>query len=744
MYMKRFVSLLLTLSLLCGFVYAAPEAFQIADVYVMEGDVRIPTQAVNGKCCLFLPPTMSAEAAPLRFDVNRDSVLYSVRGDKGAVGTTDGASLDLTALCSEAPYCITVQALSGESRAEISLYVVPTSGTSAMFLTSEDPVNKGREWVEASPTKDNKAKGEMLLVNELGETVYDGALTQIKGRGNSTWLADKKPYQIKLSEKADLLETGKDENASKTWVLLTNHSDESLLRSKLVYDLSVAMGMQPGIECRMVDLFYDGEYRGVYLLCEKVEIGSGRVNISDLEGEFEDANPDIDFDALTTAVGKTENGASYVYCPDLKNPEDLTGGYLLEIDTPVRAQAEKCYLVTTRNTHVVVKSPEFGSKEAMAYIASCYQEFEDTLYNAGVHPTNGKILSDYINIDSLAQCYLINELTKNPDSYRTSCYFYKDAASDILTAGPVWDYDLSFGIGWGEFVNSCADPEGYFALLSGFGKALYAVPSVRVAARELWCNTLSKLVTETTLPSLAEARQALALSANANAMIWNRSISSWEASCDALYSYIQTRNAWLTGALSQWNADSAESVEIYHDVADGAWYYDSVISATNYGLMTGMGYSIFQPDGTGTRAQTAQVLYEMAKGTAPAYRAVFSDVPAGEWYTNAVLWAQENGVASGYEDGTFCPNREITRQEMISLLYRYLGSPKVAENALADFADKDAVAPWAAEAMNWAVSVGVVYGYEDQTLRPLNTVTRAELAALIVRYYEQFISIPEK
>ncbi len=738
--MKRAVTLLLVLSLLCGFVYAAPDALQIEDVYVMEGDVRIPTQAVNGKRCLFLPPTVTAEAVPLQFEVNRESVLYSVRGDKGAVGTTNGAAVNLTELCSEAPYRITVLALSGEERAEISLYVVPTNGISAMYLTSEDPVNKGREWVEASPTKDNKAKGEMLLVNEMGETVYDGALTQIKGRGNSTWLADKKPYQIKLEKKADLLETGREENASKTWVLLTNHSDESLIRSQLVYNLSVAMGMQPGIECRMVDLFYDGEYRGVYLLCEKVEIGDGRVNINDLEGDFEDANPDVDFDALSTATGKTENGASYVYCPELKNPEDLTGGYLLEIDTPGRAQLEKCYLVTTRNTHVVVKSPEFGSKEAMEYIATCYQEFEDTLYNAGVHPTNGKVLSDYINVDSLAQCYLINELAKNPDSYRTSCYFYKDAGSDILMAGPVWDYDLSFGIGWGEFVDSCADPEGYFSLLSDFGKALYAIPSFRVAARDIWCNTLSRLVAEVTLPSLSELSQALAPSAYANGMIWERSYSRWESSCNALYHYISTRSAWLTQTLSQWNADSAEPIETYHDVSPGAWYYEAVISATRYGLMSGMGYSVFQPEGKGTRAQTAQVLYGMAKGTAPAYSAVFTDVPAGEWYTNAVLWAQENGIVSGYGDGTFCPNREITRQEMVSLLYRYLGSPAVKEDALSDFADKDAVAPWAREAMNWAASVGVVYGYEDQTLRPNNTVTRAELAAFIVRYYEQFVS----
>ena len=126
-----------------------------------------------------------------------------------------------------------------------------------------------------------------------------------------------------------------------------------------------------------MNLYYDGEYRGAYLLSEKVEINKGRVDIHKLEEDFETANPDVtDFDALSVATDVTANGAAYVYCEGLNTPADYSGGYLLEMDTKPRAEAEKCYFRTKRNQYVVVKSPEFCSKDAMAYIAGYYQEYE--------------------------------------------------------------------------------------------------------------------------------------------------------------------------------------------------------------------------------------------------------------------------------------------------------------------------------------------------------------------------------
>lgn len=741
--MKRLISIFLVFSILCSVsVSAAPEALTIEGVYVIANETtRVSSRIIDGEAYLFLPPTTDLNAVTLHYSLSVSGALLSVKGAKAASAAASGTPIDLISLCGdESPYRLTVFASCDGQETSMEVTLVPTNGIAAMYLVSEDPINEGREWVEASPTKDNKAKGTMLLVNETGKTVYDGALTQIKGRGNSTWLADKKPYQIKLEEKTDLLETGKDENRSKTWVLLTNHSDAALLRNQIVYDLSVSMGMQPAIECRAVNLYYDGEYRGAYLLCEKVEIGSGRVDISDLEGDFEESNPDIDFDTLSTQIGTTANGASYIYCPDLKTPENYTEGYLLEMDTAVRAQAEKCYFITTRGNYIVVKSPEFCSKEAMDYIATYYQEFEDTVYNEGVHPTNGKTLSDYASIEALAQCYIVNELTKNPDSYRTSAYFYKD--SDLLNAGPIWDYDLSFGYGWGDYIAPCANPEEYFTLRSAFGEALYHIPAFRESVRTLYFDIVAPLITGTLLPSLPDYQASMQASAYANNLVWGRSTSAWGSACNDLTNYITTRSAWLSSAFSTWNAESYEPLNVYLDVSEESWYYEAALAAREYGLMNGMNFSIFSPAGLSTRGQTAKVLFEMSGAEAPAYSQVFPDVSDGVWYTPAILWAQENGVVKGYGDGSFRPNAQISRQELVVLLYRFLGEPTVEEDALSRFTDAGNVMDYARDAMTWAVSVGIVEGYTDNTLRPRQTVTRAELAALMVRYYEQFVLTP--
>ncbi len=739
--MKRIISLILCLCILGSIaVVAAHEALQIQGVSltVSEG-YRVNSRKISGNHYLFLTDHENITALPLEYQVSDPEATLTLTGTSNSATVVSGEPVDLTALCGKAgPYYLVLSAKKGETEATFLFEVKVMEGLGAMYLRSEDPVNQGRPWVESSPDKSNAAKGNMRFVNAAGKTVYDGALTQIKGRGNSTWLAEKKPYQIKLSDKTDLLETGDSKNASKTWVLLTNHSDPTLLRSQLVYDLAVALSMNPGIQCKSVNLYYDGEYRGVYLLCEKVEVGSGRVDIEDMEDAFEDANPDIDFDSLPTAQSKTANGANYVYCPDLKTPEVLTGGYLLEIDTAVRATAEKCYFITARGTHVVVKNPEFCSKEAMDYIASLYQDFESTLFNGGVHPTQGHDISKYIDLTSMAQCYLINEFSKNPDSYRTSAYFYKDAEG-IFMGGPVWDYDLSFGIGWGEYVEDCSKPEGFFTLQTAYANAMYEIPAFRAEVRRLYEEQFYPLVKLELLPSLRTRMKEILSSAEANNLVWKRDPAAWEGQCEALKNYISTRCEWLYSEFSRWNTETYVPTETYKDVDLRAWYHTDIMKATNYNLMSGMGHRTFAPEGLSTRAQAAQVLFSMSKEISPAYTPVFKDVSGNKWYTPAVMWAHSRGVIKGYNDGTFAPDKNISRQDLVVLLYRYLGEPAVDNSALDGFSDKNSVQVYARNAMRWAVSNGIVKGYQDNTLRPEKTITRAELATIMVRYYEKYI-----
>ena len=224
-------------------------------------NTRIGVQTVQEKNVMILPSTALPEAVPLFFDFP-DSVEVSVRSGLKSTPVKSGDTLDLTSLCRSGKCKITLKATedSKTSRFQVTLYF--TDHISSMYLVSDDPENKGRLWVESSLDKSNKATGSMILQNEDGSVVYDDALTQIKGRGNSTWELDKKPYQIKLSEKTDLLQTGNKDNRSKTWVLLANYNDSSSLRNSLMYNMGLELGMDFCMENNWVNLYYDGEYRG--------------------------------------------------------------------------------------------------------------------------------------------------------------------------------------------------------------------------------------------------------------------------------------------------------------------------------------------------------------------------------------------------------------------------------------------------------------------------------------------------
>ena len=399
---------LLCLLLACLTIGVNAKELQFSNFYAYaEADntaTRINATVVGDTTYLILPGGKTASQVPLYFSLTDPDAAVSAAGTSSATGLQSGQALDLPALCggTRTQYTITLRAKSGSDTAVQKIVFQTTEGVSALFLTSDDPVNQGRAWVEASEDKSNKATGSMILLDETGSTVNAGKLKQIKGRGNSTWKGAKKPYQIKLDKKADLLSSGDAANSNKTWVLLANYFDPSLLRNSLAFDLAGAMQMDPALQYRPVSLYYDGEYRGAYQLSEKVEIASGRVDITDLEKLNEEANAAIDdLATLPLAQATTANGATYRYTTGMQSPADITGGYLLEMDFATRAQAELCYFVTKRGYYVVVKRPECCSQAEMDYIASYYQTYEDILFTG--QPQNGKTLQDYIDLTSAAQ-----------------------------------------------------------------------------------------------------------------------------------------------------------------------------------------------------------------------------------------------------------------------------------------------------------------------------------------------------
>lgn len=323
-----------------------------------------------------------------------------------------------------------------------SVHVLSSANIRTLSIMSDDPVKEGRYWVESSPTHDNKASGSMLLVTEEGEVIYDGDLTQIKGRGNSTWMQDKKPYQIKLSKKTSLID-GSKENKSKTWVLLSNLTDASLVRDYITKKLARSLGIGDTPDCEFVDLYYDGEYRGTYQLSEKVQIDDGRIEIHDLEKENEDLNGNTSEHPIAQDTNKF--GFTFQYVTGMIDPDDISGGYLIEMDNG-HYKRERSWFETSAG-FFVVKSPEDASHGEVKYISELVQRAINEAQRA-----DGDIAA-FFDVESLVKLTLINELSKNPDYLRwSSTYFYKDKGEDsLIITGPAWDFDLSFG---------CCKPNG--------------------------------------------------------------------------------------------------------------------------------------------------------------------------------------------------------------------------------------------------------------------------------------------
>lgn len=175
----------------------------------------------------------------------------------------------------------------------------------------------------------------------------------------------------------------------------------------------------------------------------------------------------------------------------------------------------------------------------------------------------------------------------------------------------------------------------------------------------------------------------------------------------------------------------------YNDVTAGDWFTPDVIYVTLTGLMNGTGDG-FSPNNNINRAQLVTVLYRMAGEPEVTGENPFTDVPDGQWYTDAVLWAAENGITEGTSETTFSPNSALSREDMATLLYRFADfeteEPIEVTGDLSGYTDADLVADYAVNAMTWAVGEGVISGIGNNTLAPDNTASRAQMATVLTRY----------
>ena len=173
----------------------------------------------------------------------------------------------------------------------------------------------------------------------------------------------------------------------------------------------------------------------------------------------------------------------------------------------------------------------------------------------------------------------------------------------------------------------------------------------------------------------------------------------------------------------------------FTDVPATHWAYTAVEKASEAGLMNGYGGTLFGQNDPITRGQMVQILYNYY-GEDCGTNSGFSDVPASAWYAKAVTWASKKGVVSGYSNGTFGPDNQLTREQMVTILYNVADKPETNPSAISQYSDYHQVASYAADGFAWAVSNKVVSGTSSTTLSPRGTATRAQVAVILVRYLE--------
>jgi len=167
-------------------------------------------------------------------------------------------------------------------------------------------------------------------------------------------------------------------------------------------------------------------------------------------------------------------------------------------------------------------------------------------------------------------------------------------------------------------------------------------------------------------------------------------------------------------------------------VAVTRWSYEAILQAYEWGLINGMSPTRFDPAGSATRGQLATMLYRLSGSPKVTGSSTFTDLTM-QYYRDPIAWAQQNGVINGVGQNRFAPETAVTRQDMITMLYRLSGEPET-KGDLSGFQDADKVAGYAKKAVVWAVENDILKGSNDSKIMPRNNATREQVATFLVRY----------
>ena len=317
----------------------------------------------------------------------------------------------------------------------------------------------------------------------------ENSFIKVRGR-SSNFASPKKSFRIKFASKQKILDI---KGKEKKWTLIANHFDRSFLRNFLAFKISDLIGLKFSPRCRPVDVLINGNYRGTYYICDKLEVGKNRLNITKMEET------------------------------DITEP-NISGGYLLEIDASSRRGGGNSIFKTDKGINGKIEYPKEDkiTSEQKTYIVQKLNKFEDEVYNG---------ILDSIDLESYSKYFLVEEFCADPDHVFSSFYFHKERNDDKFYFGPVWDFDLAFDNDRRlkptsekpEFSLNYGDSSG---TTRQFIKTLLANKNVIKYIKKTWENLCETVLTEDALLDFIEENSAkIKESVELNILKWDNTVS---------------------------------------------------------------------------------------------------------------------------------------------------------------------------------------------------------------------------
>ena len=360
-------------------------------------------------------------------------------------------------------------------------------------------------------------------VQPYQQGLFTGTI-KIRGRGNSTWSMPKKGYRLKLDSAAAVL----DMPAHKDWVLLANYADKTLLRNAVGMELSRRVDMPWTPRQRHAEVYLNDEYLGNYQIGEKIEVGPSRLAMT----------------PLTTT--------------DIAQP-NLSGGYLIEADFLEYMSVGDRYFDTTEGYHFVVQSPSASNlkPEQFNYISQYTQAVETAIYARNKSPGTG--YPSLIDLDSMINWYLVEEVMKNVDSvFASSVNLYKDRNAK-LKMGPLWDFDL--GAGNVDYEPLAMGPTGWYVQAqAAWFEALFKDRDFRKRVKARWAVVKPRMQGIDAYIVTQEARLAQSQAENfkrwpiLDVSVWPNAVvlGSHHAEVTYLRDWLRQRISWMDKAIAKY------------------------------------------------------------------------------------------------------------------------------------------------------------------------------------------------